>query len=245
MTKRKDRRRELLKQDEFLSSMERAVRYAQANPRKVGMWVFTVVVVLSLIAGGLKYTQITKDKNAEALYQAERTYLRPLDDAAFDTKYETEKEKNEAALKSLDTYVSKASGNDRAQGLIYKASCQMELGKMDEAEATYSELAKESGSYGAIGQIGLGDIYFGKKDYDKALGSYKKVLSNRDKALFDDFVKLRISVLYKEKGDLENAELELESLVQKYDSLEDAEKPPLYQDAKTLLEEIKGDGEES
>jgi len=245
MTKRKDKRRELLKQDDFLNSMERAVRYAQANPRKVGSWVFGVVVLLSVIAGGMKYFQVKKNSDAEALYKAEKSFLRTIDDPFSDVKYETMAEKNEAALKVLQAYAEEASGDNRAQGLVYKASCQMDLGKMDEVESTYKELAKVPGSYGAIGLMGLGDIYMGKEEYDKAIEFYNQILTNADKGLFEDLVKFRVASAYKKKGDLKSAEIELESLVQKYDALEEGEKPPVHQDAKTMLEEIKKENETS
>jgi len=204
MTKRKEERRELLKHDEFLTKMELAARYIQAHPRKVSMWVAVVVLVLAGIAGGINVYRGKQDQAAANLYNARNAFLRTADDANFDTKYETEKEKNEAALKELDELLASASGASRFQGLIYKASCLMELGQMDDAVSTYEELAKAPGEYGIMGLLGLGDLYVGREDYDKGLDYFRQVDGKSGKEFFEDIVKMRIATAQEKKGDLES-----------------------------------------
>ena len=245
MTKRKEARRELLKHDEFLTKMERAARFIQTNPSKISMWVALVVLVLAGVAGGINYYQNNMDKAASGLYLAEKSFLRTLDDPDSETKFETEKEKNEASLKELEAYTSQSSGKNRLQALFYKASCEMELGLVDQAQETYTEISKDSGEYGIMGLICLGDLNMGKDDFAKALENYKEIDNKSGKPLFEDIVKYRIAKAYQKSGDLKSAEMELESLVQKYETLENTQKPPVHQDALDLLEEIKTKNEAS
>jgi len=245
MTKRKEARRELLKHDEFLSTMELGARYIQNNPKTVGAWVGAIVIILAAIAGWMNYRHVAADKDAAALYRVEKSFLRPLDDPFAAIQFKMPKEKNEAALAELDTYLETAKGNSRSQALIYKAACEMELGKTQEAEKTYKELSKGKGAFAMMAQFALGDLAIGRKEYDQAISSYKQILSNPEKHLFADLATFRIAKAYQAKGDLKNAELELEGLVQKYDALDVAEQPPVHRDAKTLLEEIKSEKEPS
>ena len=239
MTKRKDERRELLKEDELLSGMEKVAKYIQENPNKVLTWTVVVLVGMALLFGSQAYMKSQKVAAAGSLYQAEKILNTDITDEKAELKFDSEKAKYEAALAEVEKVLESASGVPRYQALLVKANCLSTLGRSDECLSIYEELASSGGKMKVFGVKGQADYYFVKKDYAKAIGFYEelKKLDNVSNALAD----YRIAECHKESGDEAKAREVLNALVDKYKDAEAEERPPIHFKAEQMLTELKAD----
>ncbi|MCB9396930.1 MAG: hypothetical protein H6510_03860 [Acidobacteria bacterium] len=239
MTKRKEERRELLKQDEFLTRMERAIRYSQDHASRVMMLVAAGIVVVGLIFGLQAFRSHQDHQAAQVLYKGEKILLTEADDPQAELKFEDEKAKNEAALAELEKAISSTTGEIQAQARVRAIGCLVALGRNEDTLAHYEALSKSNGIYASLGYMGLGEYYRAKKDYAKALQAFNdcfNTLSGTDGLA--DLLKYRIAMTYKDQGDTAKAIQELEVLINKY--AEDTSKQPtFYSKAKTLLDDLK------
>lgn len=234
MTKRKEQRRELLKEDEFLSFVEKAIKYAQDNSKRVLTITAIVVVGLIVIFGGLRLWERSREQNAEALYQAEKIMDTDLEDPNADLKFETETAKFEAAIEALDQVIDSQSGAIRDQAIIRKIACLMNLGRQLEVEPLYRQLAESRGAFDGLGEIGLGDFYAAQGEYDQALDHYNKALTRQQGTAYEDLIHLKMAQSFKDKGDLTTARVEIDALMAKLDAQPQEQRSPLYQKAKDL-----------
>lgn len=240
MTKRKDERRELLKEDELLSRMDRAARYTQDNPGIV----FGGLALLLLVVGGISaagaMSQSSANEQAATIYKTEKILESDL--SAEDAEYSTELQRAEAALTELDGSLGELSGVARHQALALKANLLITLGRQDETEAIYSELAdKGKGALKLIGISGMGDFLLGEQKYDEAANWYDQL----SQAGGEDFVALvtyKKAVIKQKQGDEAGAASDLSALIDQYEGTDDA-KPPVLTQAQQLLTELT-EGEE-
>jgi len=238
MTKRKQERRELLKEDEFLSMMERWVLYAQKNTRQVLVLVGAIFVALIAFFAYLHYSRVKSEKAAAHLYEAEKILTTQIDDQESDLEFASEAEKNIAALKVLDEIIASESGTPRYQAMVYKLTCLMNLGRNDDVEPLYQELLQGPHPFEELGLQGLGDYYFAAEDYDKALDYFNRLVASATSMGLSDQAKYDMARCYKAKGDLASARVELDALIAKFEGKEPSEVPPIVQQAKQLLAEL-------
>ncbi len=237
MTKRKEQRRELLKEDEFLSYMERGIRYAQSHRSQTVGLVVAFFAVIGIGIGIFEWNKSKHENAAQMLFEVEQLMLQAYDDPDADQKFESEQAKNEAVLGKLDAIIGGQTGISADQAQIHKVAILLNLGRESDALDTYKGLANRSGEMGLFALIGLGDFYLGANQPDEALNFYNQVLARPDgKAAYEDLIKYKMAQCYKEKGDENTAREELESIVGKYESVDD--KAPIFQQAKTMLDEI-------
>lgn len=238
MTKRKDRRRELLKDDEFHTILEQWALKIKEEPKKFLGITLAVLVALALFFGYLSFSKQTRLKHAATLFEAEKIMNTALDDANADYQFKTQKEKLEAALTEVDNAIANGSASVKAQARALKVKVLIDLGQVSELESLYKELANSRGSFKIQGLIGLGDLYLAQKKYDQALAQYNRLAngsgSNPD---LEDLAKLKMAECYEAKGDVEAAKRELTELVGRYP--EDQDAPPSVAEAKTLLEKLQ------
>ena len=241
MTKRKDERRELLKEDEFLSFLERVARFIQQKPKKVAVWSIVAVVVLALFFGWLDYRKGVRDTQARALYEAEKILATSLDDDTSEFKFSSEAEKYQAALAALDKVIKVESGVVRQQALVHKIAVFTNLGRQDELEPIYRELASGDRGLGFIGVMGLGDLFYAQGNYKEALEKYRSLLGMDGIPKMKDLVGYKAAQCYRGLGDLTNARQELIDLIARYEGEEESAKPPIVQKAQDLLAELEKD----
>ena len=244
MTKRKEERRELLREDEFHSLMERAVRYGQDNPNTVWVGIIGFVAVVVLIFGGLYYAETKKQGAATELYRAEKILNTDLADATSELKFDSEKAKMEAALVELDKVIASQSGVVRDMALVRKVRCIINLGRNSEVEAIYKELSVRGGSMGLMGLMGLGDFYLGEKQYAQAVEKYNAMLGVDNSSELEGLVKYKVALCYKEQGEPAKAVAELEDFVTSHED-DATTRPPIFSKAKGLLDELKAEDKAS
>ena len=240
MTKRKEERRELLKEDEFLTILERAAEYIQKEPRAVAIYCGAALLALASIFGVFAYLENAREQRAKALYDAERVLYTDLDDANADFQFETETEKLEKALEKLDEVIGGQGGLVKTQAQFHKIGVLVALGRQDQAEAIYKDIIAAKDRFQFLALNGLADYYLEKGEYEAALEQCNQLSSiSGEVGNFEDFAQFKMARCYQKMGKDQEAKDKLTSLMAKYDGQPD--QPPILARAKTLLEEIDRD----
>ena len=239
MTKRKDERRELLKEDELLSGMEKVAHYIQENPQRVLTWSVAIIAGLAILFGSQAYMKSQKVVAAGDLYKAEKILDTDITDEKAELKFDSEKAKYTAALEEVDKVIESQSGLVKNQAIMLKIRCLSSLGRSDETKELYEMLAGDSGKMKIFGIKGLADYHFVKKDYDKAINHYEQLRSLD--SVSSELSDYRIAECHKEKGDTAKAREILDGIVEKYKDTEATERPPIHFKAEQMLTELKED----
>jgi len=239
MTKRKEERRELLKDDEFHTLLEQWALKIKEEPKKYIGGMVGAFALLALIFGYLNHAQKTQLNQAATLFEAEKILATNLDDPSADYQFKTQNEKLEAALVEIDKVLPNSSGATAAQAKALKIKVLIDLGKEDGLEKLYQDLAKSTGNFRIQGLTGLGDYYAAKGRYEDALAQYNALAKGQGgNPDLEEFAKLKMAECYEAKGDIEAAKRELTELIARYPE-DDDDAPPVIALAKTKLEEIK------
>ncbi|CAM2067933.1 hypothetical protein SCOR_21310 [Sulfidibacter corallicola] len=248
MTKRKEERRELLKDDEFLNVMERGARFAHDEPKIVLGSSLGALLILALIFGFMSLRETQRDTNAASVYQVEKILSASQDDQDLETelKFDSKKAQYEAALLEVEKVISEQSGITRQQALIHKVGCLIALGRQDEVEPVYQEIIAKNNGYRFFGIKGLADFYLARNEYDKALAQYDALQKARGATFpeVDELVTIQRARCFKGKGDLSQARSLLNELVDKYKENDVNDRPPVFSTAEELLKEL-GEGEQA
>jgi len=231
MTKRKDERRELLKEDEFLSILERAARHIRENRTQAILIGAGAIVVLAAIFGAIAWQRSQSHQAAGTLYQAERILGADLESEDDEFDFPNEKARYEAALAELDQVIAKTSGAAKHQALSYKATCLINLGRHDELESVYRELADAPG-FRVFGLMGMGDYYYARDRYEEALAQFRK-LAETDAG---DAAHYKLAMTYKALSQNEEARAELDKILNKP---EGAAASPYQAKAQELLDAME------
>ena len=240
MTKRKDERRELLKEDEFLSILEQAARYIQQEPKKILGTTVAVIAVMALFFGWLAFQEEKRDKSAQSLYTIEKMLAAPVGEEDDEFKFETAEEKFAKVDEELTRFIQENSGVVKEQAMVYKIGTLINLGRQDELEALYLQLIKKSRGMRFMGIYGLADLYLSQEKYEQALEQYNRLLNlGGGTPDLGELVKFKMAACYHKKGDLPSAKQELSNLMLKYEDQDNSKQHPIYTQAKQLLEEIE------
>lgn len=236
MTKRKEQRRELLKEDSVLSFLEQVARYIQQNTSQVLIGSVVFLIALGAIFAFQSHSENKTKEDAALLYKADKILNTNIEDETAELKYDSNEAKYTAALTELDGIIASHSGSLRDGAMVRKVSCLIALGRQDELETLYKELTS-SKDFAMFGNMGLGDMYMSQSKWDDAVTSYSKLPGD-----LSELVTYKVARCNKEKGDLETARLDLEKLIAEFDGVEDGtQKPPILNKAQQLLDEIKAE----
>lgn len=238
MTKRKDERRELLKEDDIHSFLERVGRYIQQNFMQV---VFATVAAFALVAGliaWVRYQGKQQNEQAAVLYTAEKILNADPSDPNAE-KFASERERYEKALGELDKVIASTSGVVRQQALLHKIKVLNHLGQQDKIEPLYQEVIKKDEGLKVFGLVGLGNFYISEGKFKEAREQFEIINTLRGVPDLKDFVDYQRAFCFKQEGDKSSAQKELKLLVDRYANEEDAaKKPPILTKAQQLLDEL-------
>jgi predicted negative regulator of RcsB-dependent stress response len=183
-------KRKQLKGDEFVSSINKIVRFAQERTKEIVALVVLVAALL-LVFVGLKFVTgenrkkesllLTQILNLSSELNNNPENVAQLEELAGDGKF------SRLAYLLLATYCVENGDNDKAQSY---------LGKMPESR-------KDTFYYQA--QDLLAQIHFKSKDYDKAIEIYKKIEEEDPKDHSLDVVLFHRAEVHEEKGEDEEA----------------------------------------
>ena len=242
MTKRKDERKELLKEDAALSGMEQIARYIQNEPQKVMYWAIGVFGALALIFGYQAYSASQAKAAAGDLYRAEKILATNIEDEKAELKFGSEQEKYEAALVELDKIIDSRSGSVKQQAIMLKIRCLGNLGRSGEIAGLYDSLISEGGELQFIGIMGQADMKFAEKQYADARAGYEKLMGS---AVSEELVKFKIAQCYKEEGNTEGAKRILNEVISAHEETEAGDRPPIHFQVQSLLTELEGEDGDS
>ncbi|HLD29202.1 MAG TPA: tetratricopeptide repeat protein [bacterium] len=167
--KHKITRKQLKQPDEFISVTQRSFIFIRDHSRKIATGgVILLVVFLALFL----FQKWQKNKDDEAYGK----FSLALE--AYQTGEQTADYKN--ALEKLDEVITKFPGTSWGKlALLYKGNIHLRLGAFDEAGGAYNAFLQKAGkekTYRLLALEGFGYAYEGKKDYQKALGAYQKII---------------------------------------------------------------------
>lgn len=238
MTKRKDERRELLKEDDFLSFLERSAQYISQNRQRVLIISLAVFAGLIAIFGMRTYLESQRYDQAGLIYQVEEILQVDPNETRPEFQFDTDKERYEAAHAKLEEILPQLDGSSRVQGLLYKVECMTMLGKTEGIDGVLKEIADSGNLLAFVGVVGLGDFYLAEEQYDDAIAQYNRLLRLPPAPEMDVLANYKIAQVHQDRGDLDKAKKALQDLKAKYDDADPGSKPPLMTDVDTLLEEL-------
>ena len=201
MAKRKIRKKDLKKPDEFIALSTRILTWCRDNIRIV-MGALGCIVLLSLIAGGFFAFRAQKEARARALYE-EALALYPA--ATSGKPSVAEYAAVTARLEEVkNRYGSTAVG---ATAFVDLGNVYFQTGDYDRAINCYSDFLgrtdMESALYAAVLES-LGETYEAKGSYQEALEIYLR-LARESAPIYQDQAQLYLGRVYEAMGDQNKA----------------------------------------
>jgi tetratricopeptide (TPR) repeat protein len=173
--KRKIIKKKLKEPDEFISFTDHAFRFISRHYRRI----ITGGVILGVLLGAFFLFQKWEEKKEGEAYQLFGTALQL--NQMLDSPY---REGSSADYRSLiekfDEVITKFPHTSSGKlSLLYKGNLHLKLGEFDEAIKAYETFLQEAGKekfYRLLAMEGLGYAHEGKKEYEKALEAYERML---------------------------------------------------------------------
>jgi tetratricopeptide (TPR) repeat protein len=168
-------KKKLKEPDEFVSLTERAYLFITRHGRRIVSGGIVLLIVLIAVFLYLRWEKKSEEdayrrfSSAAFLYQMVSSPPREGSPADYKTVLE---KFGEVAAKFPKTSSGKIS-------LLYQGNIHLRLGEFEEAIESYQTFLQKAGKekiYRTFALEGLGYSYEGKKEYEKALQSYEKVL---------------------------------------------------------------------
>lgn len=186
--KRKKRRQ--LKEDEFVSVVNKVVHYVRDHLKEL-MALCVMVLVLVVVFFGVKYfSRQSQNKEGQRLVQ--------ILDLQGDLNNKPEN------LTKLEEIAGR--GKFTRLGYIYLSSYWIENGDLEKAQSYLEEIPKKPRDvvfYQA--QDLLGQIHFKRKDYDKAIEIYRAIEEDDPESYSLDVVLFHRAEIHEEKGETDEA----------------------------------------
>ena len=177
--KTKITKKQLREPDEFITVTQRAYQFIAQHLKRIATGAVVVIVLLLAIFFYLKWEEQKEEKADRELNLAAATYQRvasPYGEIS-QTDYKN-------VLTKFDEVISKFPRTSAGKlSLLYKGNICLRLGEMEGAIEAYQAFLDKGGKeklYRSLAMEGLGYAYEGKKDYQKALESYQKVVEMGD-----------------------------------------------------------------
>lgn len=186
----KRKHRKQLKEDEFVSAINRALHYIRDHTREI-MAFCTIALVLVLIVFGVRFIS-KQNLKKENLILTEILELR----SDLDSKPE-----NLARLEELS-----GRGKFSRLGYLALASYWIENGDLDKAQGYLEEIPrKEKDGVYYQGQDLLAQVHFQKKEYDRAIEIYRSIEEDDPQSYALDVVLFHRAEVHEGKGETEEA----------------------------------------
>ncbi len=174
--KKKITKKKLKQPDEFISFTEQAYRYINQHFKQIAGGVILVLVLLAAFFLFRSWEQKKEEESNKQFFAVLEKYQRAsyTDREANPGQYQKILDGFEEVIKN---YPRTASAH---LSLIYKGGIYLQLAEFDEAIKAYENFFKKGRKerfYQLLALEGLGYAYEGKKDYEKALVSYQKMMT--------------------------------------------------------------------
>ncbi|MCP4229115.1 MAG: tetratricopeptide repeat protein [bacterium] len=177
---------------------------------KVYLIIFAVILVIGCIVVIWYYIDQNNQNNAAKALAIAQKEMQEKADKALDDDPENVDEEGliadavERYGEVMDKYPRSSSGK---LARFRVASGQFQLGDYDESIDNYDKLSSEKSVIGVLSELGLGDCYLAKDEYETAGKHYEKA---RDRCKEKEFpyipATIALADLYLEQGELDKAE---------------------------------------
>jgi tetratricopeptide (TPR) repeat protein len=172
-------KKKLKEPDEFISLTEKAFLYVTHHYKKIAAGAAILLVILLSVFLFQKWQEKREgeahQKFSSALEIYQMTSSRSQEGSPSEYK---------AVLERLDEVITKFPRTPSGKfSLLYKGNVHLRLGEFDEAIRAYEAFLQRVGGeklYRVFAMEGLGYAYEGKKDYEKALDAYQKIVDMGD-----------------------------------------------------------------
>lgn len=216
MTARKLTRKELLRQDEFLTSMEKTQQLWEEHKNVILISAAAVVVVAILIIGGISFFKAREAKGDAALTEAlrpyhgavlgEKTAARAADDQM---QFSSEAEKYQQSISALDGVIDSYGGTE-AGGVarLYRAHSLFNLGRYSEALEEYQSFrdASGTGTLSGLALLNMAQCRMMEGDFPAAIATYQELIDSASELRFPlDTALCALADCTLESGDQEKA----------------------------------------
>lgn len=236
-----------LKEDEFLTALDRTRGVIAVNRRNISL-VGTIVLLAILIVGGYVFwRQARNDKAATMLADAMITLEAPVippqppgvlnpQPALPPVHFPTEQARTQAALPKLDAVAAAYPKTKAGISATYRAAGLLaDLGRLGDAEQRFNQVVSLDGSgvYGRMAQLGLASLQVQSKKYDQAISTLQALSQRTDGDLPLDGILMQLGQAYRAAGRSQEA-------VRTYTRIVDEFPQSAYAtDARRLLDELK------
>ena len=168
-------KKKLKEPDEFITVSERTYLFITQHSKSIAVGgIIVFILILSFF-----FFQRWEKKNEENAYQmfnlAVETYQ------MVSTPYrEGSLQENKNVLEKFNETITKFSRTSSGKlSVLYKGNIHLRLGEFEEAIKAYESFLQKAGKeelYRSLAMEGLGYSYEGKKDYEKAVNAFQKVI---------------------------------------------------------------------
>lgn len=168
-------KKKLKEPDEFVSVTEKAFLFLTHHIKSIAAGGIVVLIILLSVF----FYQRWEKKNEEEAYQKFSLAVEIYQMVSSPSREGSPSEyKN--VLEKFDEVITKFSRTFPGKtSFLYKGNIHLRLGEFEEATKSYQNFLQKAGKrklYRLFAMEGLGYAYEGKKDYEKALQAYQKVL---------------------------------------------------------------------
>ena len=168
-------KKKLREPDEFITLTERAYLSVTHHAKSIAVGAGIVLVLLSFIF----FFQKWENKNAENAYQMFNSVVDTYQMVSSPYREGSPQEYKNVIerFNEVITQFPKTPGGKLA--VLYKGNIHLRLGEFDEAIKAYESYLEKAGKeklYRSFAMEGLGYSYEGKRDYEKAMNAFQKVI---------------------------------------------------------------------
>ena len=198
----KSKTRHELKQNEFAAATARMVHLVGGYQRHATMLVAAILAVV-VLAGGYFYWQGTRADKAGTLFgiamETADASVAPPSTLPGATQapntFPTAKARSEAALKLFQDLAAAYPSTEAGIAAKYQAAGELlSLGRVNEAEAIYTELSQKSSSvYAMPSRLGLAQAKMAAGKYDDAVKMFTELSGDRDGTVPVDGVLMQLA----------------------------------------------------
>jgi tetratricopeptide (TPR) repeat protein len=205
-------KRQLKKQDQFVSLTEHGIHWAGQNPRQAAIYGIIAVAVIGLIVGGYSFYSHRSAAADNAFGAAMQTYLTPIASPdqqvppgtkTFASESDRAKEANPAFVAVASKYGMMPSGR-MAQyfaGLTY-----MEENQTGSAEAALKQTAASwDGNLAALGKQALAHLYESTGRNSMAVDLFNELIKKNADTVPAGLAKIELAELYEAEGKSDDA----------------------------------------
>jgi tetratricopeptide (TPR) repeat protein len=216
-----------IKEDEFVSTLERVLTWASARRDEVRI-AAGLAVVLAAAAAAFLYFQGQRAREAQSAFQEAldvwnapvEAELVPNADKPLGQVFATADEKYKSAAAAFEGVDRRYPSRPEAESARYYAAlCRERLKQYDEAEKGLKALAeKKAGSRlePTVARIALADLYRRRGQVDKAVDTYRAVVADRDFPFPRDYALMSLASTLEEANRLSEARASYKRLTEDF-----------------------------